>query len=187
MLSSSNIPTESSSDQLHPLPAFGRGSNVTVDCGEFKMTDASTSAPSGLSNTLAIALAIILMVPGYFVGGLAVVCYTFLTSIGFGMQSGGSWIPFLDGLMAIVWRILAPEFIRGVVAAGAAIWLTFVIVKKANRHTVGVATIAIYVTLVAVLALLSIVMKGFNGYLLLSMAALGAGLVVGGLAAMEAR
>lgn len=151
------------------------------------MTDASTTAPSGLSNALAIALAILFMVPGYFVGGLAVIVYTFFTNIGVGMNSGGSWIPFFDGLMTIVWRVLAPEFIRGVVAAGAAVWLTLLIFKKANRHTVGVATIAIYVTVVGVLALLSIVMKGFNGYLLLSMAALGAGLVVGGLTAMESR
>ncbi|AMJ63179.1 hypothetical protein AXW83_25315 [Bosea sp. PAMC 26642] len=151
------------------------------------MTDASAPAPSGLSNALAIALAIVLMVPGYFVGGLAVIVYTFLSDIGFGMRSDGSWIPFFDGLMTIIWRVIAPEFIRGVVAAGAAVWLTLLVVKRANRQTVGVATIAIYVTVVGVLALLSIVMKGFNGYLLLSMAALAAGLVVGGLTAMEAK
>ena len=100
----------------------------------------STATPSEHKRTgLAIALALILVVPGMLPGGLAVIVFMFFTRLGMGSDPGSSWIPFVDGVMKVVWVNVLHEAIRGFVAMAAALGITFIAFKQAEQSAVTCA------------------------------------------------
>lgn len=142
------------------------------------------SAPSK-TTPLAIALAILLVIPGVFVGGLAVVVYLFFTKLGLARAGGGSsWIPFLDGIFHIVWLLLIPEIIRGVVAVAGALLLSFLVFKRSSREIVTYTVVTVYLIVALALVAFDLFQNGFSERTF-ELAGFAAGIVGGGVTALQ--
>jgi hypothetical protein len=147
------------------------------------MTEYSpTPISSKTTPPLAIVLALILVVSGMFVGGLAAWVYLFFTKLGMG-DDGGSWILFLNGIFKILWEVILPEFIRGLVAMGGSLWVSFIAFKRSNKETVMYSVLTVYLLVAVGLTVFSYFHKGFS-YEIVSMFGLMVGFVVGSLTAM---
>jgi hypothetical protein len=111
--------------------------------------------------TIAAAIAtIILFVPCYFLGGLAVIVYLFFHQFGASFDAGVSWIPFLSGILKLWWEVAFPEVVRGAVASYAALLGGTKFFPHADRDKVIFAASATWASLVIILILLSAIMTG---------------------------
>ena len=122
---------------------------------------ATTTKPKGTG--FAIALAVILVVPGMFLGGLVVLVYMFFSNLGMPQDPTTSWIPFLGGILKVLWFYVVPEGIRGFVAMAAALWVTFFAFKQANREVVTYSVLAVHIALAVLLLLSNLFTVGFHG------------------------
>jgi hypothetical protein len=147
------------------------------------MTEYSPTPTSSRTTPLAIVLSLVLVVPGMFVGGLVAWVYLFFTKIGMG-DDGGSWIPFLNGIFKILWIVILPEFIRGLVAMAGSLWISFLAFKRANKETVTYSVLTVYLIIAIGLSVFSYFHKGFS-YEIVSMCGLMVGFVVGSLTIIE--
>jgi hypothetical protein len=138
---------------------------------------------SGYKTAMAIAAGIIFVVPGMLIGGL--VAYIYLLVSHFGVGSGGSsWIPFLDGLMKILWFTIIPEVIRGFVAIWGALYASFWLFKNAQRDAVIFSVTSVYF----VVSILMFIFGAYNGLLdmdFIGLAGLTFGLGSGAIAVRE--
>jgi len=111
---------------------------------------------------LASAIAILLVIPCYFLGGVAVMIYFFFHHIGGGFDFGFSWIPFLNGLLKILWEMVVPEIIRGIVTGYAALAITMKIFPTANENNVIFAASFTWGTILVIMMSISALMLGIN-------------------------
>lgn len=112
---------------------------------------------------MGIVAAVVLVVPGAFLGGLAVIVYTFFSDIS--MQrygSGPGWIPFLDGIFAVWWFLVLPEGIRFFVAVGAAVYVALLIFKKADPVAVGISAASVWIIVGLGMALFVTISGGWS-------------------------
>jgi hypothetical protein len=113
------------------------------------MTNQSKTGPNYLQTTGALVSTLVLVVPGLFVGALAVWLYHFsLRWSGVDPESGLlGWIPFLKEAANAVFFHFMPELLRGVVAGAAAIGISATVFKRANWETVTFAVSSVYVAI----------------------------------------
>lgn len=123
----------------------------------------SVPATSGASTFGAGVAAIILLVPGYFAGWAASTIYMWMTNIGLNITGGGgSWIPFLNGIMAVLWYLVVPAGVLAAVTTWCAASASFWLFKKARREPVLYALCATVLLLVAVIAAVYIYSEGWT-------------------------
>lgn len=115
---------------------------------------------SGYKTAMAIATGIILTVPGMFVGGIATYVYLLVSHLGVG-SGGSSWIPFLDGLMKIIWFTIIPELIRGFIAMGGALFVSFWLFRNVQRDVVIFSVVSVYI----VISIMMFIFGLYNGLL----------------------
>ncbi len=91
--------------------------------------------PESLHTVAAIVAGFFLVIPSFFVGGIAVIVYMFFDRIG-SQASQYHIIPFLSGITIFLFQHLFPELIRGAVTGAFTIYIDYKIFKKAKKETV---------------------------------------------------
>lgn len=141
--------------------------------------EATVLQDSKLSTTMALLMAIVVVVPGYFVGSLAAFVYSWFANYGFDrFGGGGSWIPFLDGVIAVLWFMVLPDAIRAGVATYLALVSSLWLFKKAKAETVVYSTAAVWIILILIFSGIATISMGPD-IRLFGMAGMVAGVVVG--------
>lgn len=116
------------------------------------------------STVLATLLAVALVVPANYLGMVAVWFYNFFTNWGLARAgyNGASWIPFMDGLFALLWGVLIPQGIQTFVAVGLSVYGSLRIFRRADPTSVSVSTATLWSIIIALFGLYMISTNGWS-------------------------
>lgn len=111
---------------------------------------------------MAVVIALLLVVPGLFVGSIGVWFVNFALRWSGADVDGGliSWIPGLRDLTTLWFYHLLPEGFRGGMAGAIAVGVPLFFFRRANSETVAYSTVSLYGGLTVLLVILLWIQQG---------------------------
>ena len=119
---------------------------------------------------LAAISGILLAIPLFFIAGIIVLIYKHIL----GYYVHDHWIPYLEEI-SLIWF---PEFLRGIIIGGAALYVTKRLFKSFNVNVVRYSVAAFWSGILLLLVVISVALQGLS-LDALSVIALIIGLIMG--------